>query len=93
MTLINRRALLTGLINLVAAPAIVRAGSIMPVRTMLPLFESEDTIFICVENPVSCRGGLITHRSLMRSLSVDNTVAWFTTQQHYELGDVIKVRW
>lgn len=33
----NRRGLLTGLASLVAAPAIVRVQSIMPVRTMLPL--------------------------------------------------------
>jgi hypothetical protein len=32
---INRRSLITGLISLVAAPAIVRAGSLMPVRQML----------------------------------------------------------
>lgn len=33
----NRRQLITGLISLVAAPAIVRAGSLMPVKQMLPL--------------------------------------------------------
>lgn len=32
----NRRELITGLISLVAAPAIVRAGSLMPVKMMLP---------------------------------------------------------
>lgn len=31
----NRRELITGLISLVAAPAIVRAGSLMPVKQML----------------------------------------------------------
>jgi hypothetical protein len=31
--LIERRAFLTGLVSLVAAPAIVRAASLMPVRT------------------------------------------------------------
>lgn len=30
----NRRELITGLVSLVAAPAIVRAGSLMPVRSM-----------------------------------------------------------
>jgi hypothetical protein len=34
---LSRRKLITGLISLVAAPAIVRAGSLMPVKTMLPL--------------------------------------------------------
>ena len=32
MTELNRRSLITGLISLVAAPAIVRAGSLMPVK-------------------------------------------------------------
>jgi hypothetical protein len=35
MTSLTRRSLVTGLISLVAAPAIVRAGSLMPVRQML----------------------------------------------------------
>lgn len=33
----SRRSLITGLISLIAAPAIIRAGSLMPVKTMLPL--------------------------------------------------------
>lgn len=42
---IARRSFLTGLISLVAAPAIVRAGSLMPVRAMViieprPIFTS-----------------------------------------------------
>jgi len=32
--MINRRSLITGLISIVAAPAIVRAGSLMPVKKM-----------------------------------------------------------
>jgi hypothetical protein len=35
VTQINRRSLITGLISLVAAPAIVRAGSLMPVKQMV----------------------------------------------------------
>lgn len=34
---LNRRSLITGLISLVAAPAIVRAGSLMPVKLMQPI--------------------------------------------------------
>jgi hypothetical protein len=34
--MLNRRSLITGLISLVAAPAIVRAGSLMPVKVMQP---------------------------------------------------------
>lgn len=37
----NRRSLITGLISLIAAPAIIRAGSLMPVKTILPLSEWE----------------------------------------------------
>ncbi len=33
----NRRELITGLISLVTAPAIVRASSIMPVKVMTPI--------------------------------------------------------
>ena len=35
MSELNRRSLITGLISLVAAPAIVRAGSLMPVKQMI----------------------------------------------------------
>jgi hypothetical protein len=33
--MLNRRSLITGLISLVAAPAIVRVGSLMPVKVMV----------------------------------------------------------
>jgi hypothetical protein len=36
----NRRALITGLISFIAAPAIVRASSLMPVKLML-----DDVVF------------------------------------------------
>lgn len=37
---IGRRGFITGLVSFIAAPAIVRAGSLMPVRTMIepPLY-------------------------------------------------------
>lgn len=43
--MITRRGLITGLVSLVAAPAIVRVGSLMPVKQMIesPLW-SADTI-------------------------------------------------
>lgn len=34
--MINRRSLITGLVSLVAAPAIVRVSSIMPVKALPP---------------------------------------------------------
>lgn len=35
--ILSRRSLITGLVSLVAAPAIVRASSLMPVKTWVPL--------------------------------------------------------
>jgi len=40
--MINRRGLITGLISLAAAPAIVRAGSLMPVKVIKPTFTLEE---------------------------------------------------
>lgn len=39
----NRRALITGLISLVASPAIVRVANIMPVKQML--FTTDDVLW------------------------------------------------
>ena len=41
--MLNRRSLITGLISLVAAPAIVRPTSIMPIKA-LPAVEDLDTL-------------------------------------------------
>ena len=52
--MINRRSLITGLISLVAAPAIVRATSIMQVRQMIePIFDGEDITFEAVSGPLN----------------------------------------
>lgn len=40
--MINRRGLITGLISLAAAPAIVRATSLMPVKVIKPVITLED---------------------------------------------------
>lgn len=40
--MIGRRSFITGLISLVAAPAIVRVGSIMPVKVMEPVWVGMD---------------------------------------------------
>lgn len=43
--MINRRGLITGLISFVAAPAIVRAESLMPVKAVkLPIFHIGDIV-------------------------------------------------
>ena len=41
MTPLSRRSLITGLISLVAAPAIVRASSLMPAKSSLLLVQPE----------------------------------------------------
>lgn len=43
--MIERRSFITGLIALIAAPTIVRAGSLMPVRQMIHVVEYEGPIF------------------------------------------------
>lgn len=40
----SRRSLITGLISLVAAPAIVRAGSLMPIRVIEPALSMEQLL-------------------------------------------------
>ncbi len=40
----TRRSFITGLISFVAAPAIVRAGSLMPVKVMEPTLSIEDIL-------------------------------------------------
>jgi hypothetical protein len=35
--IVNRRKLITGIVSLIAAPAIIRAGGLMPVKVMEPL--------------------------------------------------------
>jgi hypothetical protein len=38
--MLNRRGLITGLISLVAAPAIVRASNLMPVKMMISSYQT-----------------------------------------------------
>lgn len=48
--MMNRRTLLTGLISFVAAPAIMRASSLMPVRMMTPTMTAEELIRAVMEH-------------------------------------------
>ena len=43
-SLVNRRAILGGMITLVAAPAIVRASSLMPVKSFREIFVGMDCV-------------------------------------------------
>lgn len=44
MKMLSRRGLITGLISLAAAPAIVRASSLMPVKVMEPALTMEQLL-------------------------------------------------
>ncbi len=68
--MINRRSLITGLVSLVAAPAIVRAGSLMPVKVMTP--PGAD---VC--RPKACAGRKLTPlRRLKRRLFRNVFARW-----------------
>jgi hypothetical protein len=56
----NRRGFITGLISLVAAPAIIRAGSLMPVKQMLDVsvklnlsryYAYDGAVLSCIPHP------------------------------------------
>lgn len=59
-----RRSFITGLIALVAAPAIVRAGSIMPVRSYIEPVTAEDLAELLMR--LDDRGGLFDHEYARR---------------------------
>ena len=75
---LNRRSIITGLISLVAAPAIVRATSIMPVRAVL-----ERELWICTMAGITCNDGDV------RFDYVFPTVPTWESSKHYELGDIV----
>lgn len=45
---LSRRSIITGLVALVAAPAIVRAGSLMPVKVMIEPYGTGPMVLITV---------------------------------------------
>lgn len=47
--MIGRRRFITGLVSLVAAPAIVRAGSLMPVRVVIEPLWSDSEMLLAKE--------------------------------------------
>jgi hypothetical protein len=57
--LIPRRKFLTGLFGLVAAPAVVKAANIMPVRVIEPQwFANDGTGLVSMAHPVRTGGGI-----------------------------------
>jgi hypothetical protein len=63
--ILNRRSMITGLISLVAAPAIVRAGSLMPVKLMLPHYSLLDATHQISGSSVGSLG-----------IQIDDIVSW-----------------
>jgi hypothetical protein len=65
---IERRIFITGLISLVAAPAIVRAGSLMPVRVMgyNPPLSGKAIALMMQESPLFQEGDLIYRGVIIR---------------------------
>ena len=57
--LMPRRKFLTGLFGLVAAPAIVKAANIMPVKVIEPKwFANDGTGLVSMAHPVRTKGGI-----------------------------------
>lgn len=75
--MIGRRGFITGLISLVAAPAIVRAGSLMPVKTMLADVSSDS--FVAYEWQYALPRGLDTAPV---GLSAYGEQLWVAMQQY-----------
>jgi hypothetical protein len=66
----SRRSFITGLVALVAAPAIVRAGSLMPVKVLEPSLSVEELLRLRMEEAYR-----ITRENLSNSLYGDLTSA------------------
>lgn len=61
--MLSRRGLITGLISLAAAPAIVRASSLMPIKVMEPTLTAEQLFRMRMEAAYE-----VTRKSLAQSL-------------------------
>jgi hypothetical protein len=85
--MMNRRSLITGLVSLVAAPAIVRATSLMPVKTMIEdprhYYVGRGRLMICTVADV---GG--TEEWVDIEVSQLGLMPW-TRDTAYDLGGVI----
>lgn len=61
---VARRSFITGLISLVAAPAIVRAGSLMPVKSIVEPITAEDIAALLMR--LDDRGNIFDHQYAAR---------------------------
>lgn len=66
--MLERRQFITGLISLVAAPAIIRAGSLMPVKVMEPI-NNQDLWFRYLNEILEPMA-----KELVRSMEIINVV-------------------
>jgi hypothetical protein len=89
--LASRRSFITGLVSLVAAPAIVRAGSLMPVRVMVEparkwvQIGSTGTVFLKVDHSVSDAPVLIGDDFLVNLFGILNRHPRASTAQIIEM--------
>ncbi len=97
---LNRRSLITGLISLVAAPAIVRAASLMPVREMSPLTPVYYVVYVCIGAGITCSNSDVTFQHNWRALGLvtDDWSPWLAPVRQwerdtaYELGALVVLR-
>lgn len=77
---LNRRSLITGLISLVAAPAIVRAGSLMPVKMLEPArLVGRSGIYVRMDDGWESRWGIVRplmDGSYISSVGIGDATAW-----------------
>ena len=50
--MISRRSFLSGCLAACAAPAIVRAASLMPVRSTVPSYLTDDSFWVVIQEPL-----------------------------------------
>ncbi len=96
--MINRRGIIGGLIGLVAAPAIVRSGSLMPVKALHPWVRGglvswgswvREDEYEWVQLPMAFKGDIIHERVLalwrQGKTSIDRKPDWWW-RTHQEQG-------
>ncbi len=64
----TRRSLITGLVSFLATPAIVRAGSLMPVKVFEPLTDLNEETLLIVINKFRNVGLRLTQNFVLENL-------------------------
>lgn len=96
MPLISRRGLITGLVSLVAAPAIVRASSLMPVRRpwITPVVEELGWSEPRIDHP-NCRCSLdllVELEQIEATLRAPTaTICWGVAVAEMRAGELVRI--